>query len=525
MRLLWFMMIVITASIQAQPGARWLRFCDKQTQASFQSLAWEDAPMRTDLLDSLQQHGWIVRNQYRWENLVSAVPGPGSTLPNCVEDRGPVAKGRKSVPPQIVASRKFSPTAVAGINPVTLALQKIWDAMGIESVRQTLLQRRESAGNGVTIAVIDGRFALQHQALQGVNFSDSWDFVDSTPNPWDSLKNGSFSEIHGASTAGLIGSHWDGLPGIAPGANFLLYRAEDDASESAREEDNLAAALVRAVDHGAQVISISLGYRFYDDYDTIGFEPWLKFDGKTLVASRAATAAARHGALVVVASGNDARVGSRSIGSPADADSVLVVGAMSDNRKACNFSSWGPTADGRPKPEVAAFGCYVPVAGAAGVQNIDVQGAGTSFATPLVAGLAVLARQLLPGISAWRLLNLIKASGDRASAPDSVLGTGLPDLRKMFPDLTRVRSMALPPHWAPALEPLVFQSSSAQGGGNLEVVIASLNGRVLFRRSGPYQTGSVLWDPSGSNSPRPGMLVVSWWGDYGKGSQTVLVLP
>lgn len=506
---------------------RWLRLCDKAVDAVPGTIAWEDAPLRRDLLDELKSRGWTLRREYRWENLVSAVPTEGATLPACVVDAGAVGRGGWKKPAQTIAARRAD---IAGVDPATQALKKIWDAMGIESVRQILLQRRKPAGEGVTVAVIDAPFAREHKVLRDAQIGDSWDFVNDSPDPWDSLKNGRFQDIHGAAVAGVIASRWDGLPGIAPYARFLLYRAEDEQSETTVEEDNLAAAIVRAVDNGAHIITTSLGYRFIDANNTNTMHPWAEYDGRTLVATRAATAAARRDVLVLVAAGNEGGMGGRSIGSPADADSVLVVGGIKESGDACWFSSWGPTADGRPKPDVSAFACDVPIAGGQAIDNVELNGSGTSFATPLVAGLAALARQLEPGVSASTLRAQIQASARLSTsassgARDSIRGYGLPDLRRMFPDLSRIRALALPAFWRPAQEPLVFQTSSAQGGGRLDLKLATPDGRIVFSRSGTYQTGAVVWDPTTTGTPRPGMLLASWSGDYGSGGQTILVLP
>jgi hypothetical protein len=306
----------------------------------------------------------------------------------------------------------------------------------------------------------------------------------------------------------------------------MLYRAEDNATETTLEEDNLAAALVRAVDSGAQIISVSLGYRFIYEHDTTAFHPWSDYDGRTLVASLAALGAARRNVLVVVAAGNDGEFGTRSIGSPADADSILVVGAIDDTHKPCGFSSWGPTADGRQKPDVVAFGCFVPVAGSQGTNGIDLQGNGTSFSTPLVAGLATLALQLEPGVSAMRLLAQIKASGLSSASPSPVVGYGLPDLRKIEDVnviLSRAKSQRLPTIWNPRASPLLFRINSAQGGGKLELSLSTPAGRILFRRSGPYQIGASLWSPVGQSAPRQGILLARWTGDYGTGSQVIVI--
>ncbi len=510
---------------------RWLRLCDKAVDAHPGTIAWEDAPLRRDLLDELKSRGWTLRREYRWENLVSAVPNPGATLPACVVDAGPVGRGGRK-DPKPVAARSAD---VAGVDPATQALKKIWDAMGIESARQILQDQGKRFGKGVTVAVIDAPFAHEHEVLKGAQIGDSWDFVRDSPDPWDSLQlqNGRFKDIHGAAVAGLIASRWEGLPGIAPDARFLLYRAEDAQSETTVEEDNLAAAIVRAVDHGANIITTSLGYRFVDASNTQTLHPWSEYDGKSLIASRAATTAARHGVLVLVAAGNEGGMGGHSIGSPADADSVLVVGAIKESGEACWFSSWGPTADGRLKPDVSAFGCDVPIAGRDGIDNIELNGSGTSFATPLVAGLATLAWQLHrenllgsagpvdPSRIAMWLLDEIKRSGSLLTQ-DSVRGYGLPDLRRRF---LRPEVKSSPLKWKQQEQVLVFSSSSAQSGGVLNLTLATLEGKVLLHRTGPYEYRSILWRPQGSAALRPLVLVARWSGDYGSGGQTILVLP
>lgn len=505
---------------------RWLRLCDKAVDAVPGSIAWEDAPLRRDLLDDLKSRGWTLRREYRWENLVSAVPGPGATLPACVVDAGPVGRAVGRKPVADVAARRGG---IAGVDRVSLALTKIWVAMGIENARNFLQRQGKPLGRGVTVAVIDALFARDHKVLKNVQIGDSWDFVRDSPDPWeDSLPNGRFQEIHGAAVAGLIASRWEGLRGIAPDARFLLYRAEDAQSETTVEEDNLAAAIVRAVDNGADIITTSLGYRFLDASNTQTMHPWTDYDGKTLVATRAATAAARRDVLVLVAAGNEGRMGGHSIGSPADADSVLVVGAIDESLEACWFSSWGPTADGRPKPDVSAFGCDVPVAGRDGVESVELNGSGTSFATPLVTGLAVLAWQLDTSLTAMDMLAGIKKSGHLAMEPDpvrkSVRGFGLPDLRRMFPQqLLGLR--AAPLEWKQEKKELRFNTPQAQSGGMLNFTLATLEGKVLLHRTGAYENRSVLWQHQGSAARRPLVLVARWSGDYGSGGQTILILP
>lgn len=498
------------------PESRWVRLCDKGPHAPPPGTrAWEDAPVRPDLLDSLRARGFAVKNIYAWENLAAVVPpASGAALPACVEDAGPVAKAIRDKPSTVAARSRGS----TGVNEYTLALDKIWKAMGIEAGRGAIRTNGWTPGAGVVVAVMDGRFVRDHQVLHGIRVADDSDFVGHVASVWDTTPS-DWPDIHGTGTAGLIASSWEDAPGIAPGATFLLYRTEDESSETSVEEDNLAAALVRAASKGADVVSVSLGYRFVDDANTVLLHPASEYDGHTLVATRAVNACVRRGILVVVSVGNEAHAG---IGSPADADSVLSVGAIDANGRACTFSSWGLTASGRPKPEVSAFGCPVPVAGGSWFDQMQMEN-GTSFAAPVVAGLAVLAHQLNPGLRGWELRQRIIASSSLAAAPDSVRGSGIPNLVALIPGLGAGRG-ASPVTWSASDRTLRFHASSALPGGRFGIEISSLQGRRVFRTEGHWYD-APLWQPSQVSTPREPILVARWWGDYGEGTTRLLNLP
>jgi subtilisin family serine protease len=507
--------ILLAAGLVVGSGPRWLRFPDKGPREPTKgSRAWQDAPMREDLLDSLRRIGWKIRSQYKWENMVSAEePSNGSRLPAGVVDAGPVAVAHRPATPVLVAPRAAPRTA--NVDEYTILLARIWAKLGIDEAQKYLVK----PGRGITIAFMDGYFQPGHPVLSGANIADAYDFVDPGDSPWDATGK---ADLHGTQTSGLVASPWSLLPGIAPYARFLLYRTENDTSETSAEEDNLAAAFVRADSMGAQVISTSLGYRYATLNDDSVLHPWSDFDGRTLVASRAAATAARRGIVVVVAAGNEASiVGGRSIGSPADADSILTVGAVDTAGARCGFSSWGPTYDGRIKPDVVAAGCYDPIAGPG--PGYRTYGSGTSFATPLVAGMAVLARQLAPGLTGQEIVEAFRSSGTLANHPDSTMGWGVPNLLKMY----GLRKSALSPlrlfrsasgtGWM-----LKFEASSALTDSHLGVELRDSQGRLLFRWEGRWLAGKS-WTPA---LPRgTGILVANWWGDFGQGASKFLVAP
>jgi hypothetical protein len=151
-------------------------------------------------------------------------------------------------------------------------------------------------------------------------------------------------------------------------------------------------------------------------------------DGKSTLISKMANTAATKGILVVNAAGNDGDNEWNRIGAPADADSILSVGGIDPNTDyKISFSSVGPTADFRPKPNVSAYGKVV-VVGEKGIQEAF----GTSFASPLVAGFAACAKQIYPNYNATQLKKSIEKSGHLYPYYDYAHGYGIPQASKLL---------------------------------------------------------------------------------------------
>lgn len=517
---------ILVAAGLAVAGPRWLRLPDKGPgEPPRGTRAWQDAPMRADLLDSLRKTGWKIRSQYKWGNMVSAEEPPiGKRLPAGVVDAGPVAVSRRN-PTPVVAAPRAAPRAQS-VDEYTILLRKIWNTLGIEAAHTYLSAVGKRPGSGVTIAFIDGYFRPDDSVLSGADIGDAYDYVGPDTLPWDSK---GLHDLHGTQTSGMVASSWGKLPGVAPAARFLFYRVQvESPDDTIVEEDHLAQAIVRAADHGAKVISISLGFRWVDPGNQTAMYPWSAFDGRSIPGSIAAAQAASRGIVVVASSGNEGgSVGAQSIGSPADADSILTVGAVDTSGNRCGFSSWGPAADGRIKPDVVAPGCYDPVAGPA--PDLRTLGAGTSYAAPLVAGMAALALQMAPGLKGNDLVLALRASGTLRSAPDGKMGWGIPSLARvgmLEPILSKKASNSrFPSVWSPSKGPLVFSASSAQTEGFLGVELRDVQGAIKYRWEGKWTLGSSIWNPSSRAAPRQGLLVARWWGDYGTDAATIYVAP
>ena len=213
--------------------------------------------------------------------------------------------------------------------------------------------------------------------------------------------------------------------GSCPKAQYLLLRTEDVRSEQIIEEYMWGLGAEYADSCGADVFSSSVGYTTFDD--PAQNHAYNELDGNTNIVTRMADKAASKGILVVTSAGNDGASNWKFIGSPGDGDSVFTVGAINLQREIAGFSSFGPTADGRVKPDAVSVGVATALIGTN--QNI-INANGTSFATPNIAGLISCLWQLFPELNNQELMQLVRASSDRYLSPDPQYGYGIPDMAK-----------------------------------------------------------------------------------------------
>ena len=277
-------------------------------------------------------------------------------------------------------------------------------------------------GQNMLIAVLDNGFSNGNN----VNFLkpmydekrliDSHDFVARDGNVYN---DGS----HGLNVLSTMAAYVPStMIGVAFKSSFALYRTENDLEESPYEEITWLLAAERADSIGADIINSSLGYRtFAREFNTPAYNyTRAQMDGKTTIISRAARYATRTGMLVVNAAGNE---GSTGLSAPADVDSVLTVGGTALDLSPFTSTSVGPNALNQLKPDVSAVGhgaVIGTVSGGVGTSN------GTSFASPLIAGLSAILWQSYPRLTAQQLIYVLKKSGHQATNPDNILGYGVP---------------------------------------------------------------------------------------------------
>lgn len=248
---------------------------------------------------------------------------------------------------------------------------------------------------------------------------------DRTDDQWSMLRFSPFrTGSHGTFVLSCMAAESEHLHGAASGASYVLIRTEEEMTEGPKELDNYISGVELADSLGADIITTSLGYFGFDD--TTHFPcKYAMMDGHYHRASRAATIAARKGLLVCNAMGNEGNKAFHYLSMPADADSIVSVGAIDAKGVPCAFSSYGPTADGRIKPEVVNMGATVQAYDPSG-QLTAVNG--TSFATPLTAGLLATVWSAMPEKSAMQMRDLLIRSASQYLTPTHPqMGYGIPD--------------------------------------------------------------------------------------------------
>lgn len=290
-------------------------------------------------------------------------------------------------------------------------------------------------GEGMLVAMIDAGF-YHYKSLP---VFDSLNANNQVMDTYDFVKNQeSVNEEseHGMFCLSVMASNLPGqFIGTSPKALFLLYRSEDAGQESPMEEQNWIAAMERADSAGADITTTSLGYY---DFDNPQFNYSYKdLNGKTSMIAKAATLAARKGIILLASAGNEGLKDWKYITTPADADSILSVGAVDASGIPGNFSSYGPTADGRVAPTVASVGVSTYISSPGGPLT---QGNGTSFSAPNLAGLVACLWQAFPEFTNMEIIGVIKQSSSSFQNPDNRIGYGIPNFRLAFENLEKQRN-------------------------------------------------------------------------------------
>jgi len=399
----------------------------------FPLVDYRDIPVHAPYLDALAREGLAPYGASRWMNAVAArIPparlGAIAALP-FVTHMSPVTRATRAgeTPP----AGNATPAATARLEGVRASYGLT--LAQLSQIAIPALHDSGYTGAGVLVCVIDDGFNYyqRQEALraQPIAAGRTRDFVEGDTSVQDTT---TFSGLqHGSWTFGVLGGNKPGTYlGAAYGASYALARTEVDFFERKIEMVYWQQAAEWADSLGADLISSSLAYRDFDPPDTT--YTYAQMDGHTTTVTQAAEIAASKGILVVNAVGNDGATPYGKLLAPSDVngDSLIAVGAVDASGQVANFSSRGPSGDGRIKPDLVALGVNNPVVNVAHATPFDpglyTANSGTSFSTPLVAGLAACLLQARPRLTPVEIIRLLRTTASQAVDPDNSTGYGLP---------------------------------------------------------------------------------------------------
>ena len=437
-----FSTLVLTAQ-DAAPNSYWVQLKDKKgtpykisQPEAFLSQRSIDRRMRqhilideTDLpvsrvyLDSLKNRGLEIVHTSKWLN-GATVRTADTTLIKKIATLPFVTMVQLTKPANVLKSfsNKFSDEVLnTEYDPENYgnALDQLSQLNG------QYLHRQGFRGKGIQIAILDAGFLNANiiEAFDSLRNSNrilgTRDFVDPTSDIYT-------QNYHGMSVLSCMGGNIPGsLVGTAPDASFYLIRSEDVATEYLIEEDNWVAAAEYADSLGVDVINSSLGYSQFND--SLMNHSYADLNGKTTRVTQGANMAFQKGILVFSSAGNEGSKSWKRIIAPSDGENVIGVAAVDKDGLRASFSSVGPAFGGAVKPNVAAMGSGTTLALSNGTIGYA---SGTSFSSPVLAGMGACLLQANPYAGAKLAKLAIEQSASQYSNPDSLIGFGIPDFEK-----------------------------------------------------------------------------------------------
>ncbi|WP_299061140.1 S8 family serine peptidase [uncultured Polaribacter sp.] len=472
-KLLLFFFLIPFFQAKAQQEDAWIYLKDKPNKTTFLNnpltmLSQRALDRRAKLNISLDSIDVPVDNSYynqikntpnitvlaksKWLNAIHILAEVGviNNLTSTFSFIDHIEFANKSLPTNVNLKSKYKVTTSNHLNKLnqTITSFNYGDADNqIKMLKGNYLHEQGFTGKGQVIAVIDGGFANVNTlaAFQRIRDNNQilggYDFVNKSDDFYRIITNteGKIINNHGTNVLSTIGAYIENtFVGTAPDASFYLFVTEDVTREVPLEESLWVAAAEKADSLGVDVINTSLGYTTFDNSNYN--YTYQDMDGKTTFISRGAEIGASRGLLLVNAAGNSGNSDWKYIGAPADAPSVISVGAVNALEEIAAFSSFGPTSDGRIKPEILAQGRNVIAINHN--TNLTYTTNGTSFSSPIIAGLVACLNQIehpllkslnLPDHNLNQLLKqAIYQSADNFSSPTAQYGYGIPDFENAY---------------------------------------------------------------------------------------------
>jgi hypothetical protein len=507
--LLFDLLIGLLLSGQNLPNTYWVKLIDKKgtpfqinhpeaflSQRSIDRRLKQQIPIdETDLpvspvyLDSLKKLGLHVVHTSKWLNGATVTTADTSLIKFVAEL--PFVQSVQLTKPAIItksARSKFNePETNSDILPADYGNAYIQ----LNQLNGQYLHDKGFRGKGVQIAVLDVGFWHVNQfaafdSLRNANrILGTRDFVDPKLDVYQ-------QHSHGMSVLSCMGGNVPGmLIGTSPDASFYLFCSEDDASEYPVEEDNWVAAAELADSLGVDVINSSLGYYQFDDPKLS--HPYSDMNGHTTRVTQGANMAFQKGILVFTSAGNEGNNTWKHIIAPSDGENVIGVGAVDKNGVRAAFSSVGPAFGGAIKPNVAAMGLYATLVVSDGTIGTA---SGTSFSSPVLAGMGACLLQANPDATVRQLKLAIEQSASMYLTPDSLLGYGIPDFQKADQILknTGVKTLSVVSSWCVSPNPfsdyIILRNLNPGNVDNCLISICDLQGACLWQSN--FKTEEVI---------------------------------
>jgi hypothetical protein len=341
-------------------------------------------------------------------------------------------------------------------------------------------------GQGKVIAVLDAGFQNADvtpvfDSLRANNqILGTRDFVNPGGNVYQ-------EHWHGGAVLSTMGGNIPGqLIGTAPKASYWLIRTEDAATENIVEEYNWVVGAEMADSVGADVINSSLGYSTFDN-------DWMDhtcadMNGYTNPSTRGANTAANKGIALSISAGNEGGTSWTCVSSPSDALYALSIAATDSSGNRAYFSSTGIDTGNYVKPNIASDGWNAWVAYPDGTLGY---GSGTSFASPINAGMMACLWQAEPDVNQSQLQLAIERSASQYTHPDSLLGYGIPDYSKaLVLAQVGVKSEASFRVYPNPFKDAFTISFDSNLSGNLEISLISITGDLILKTKKMIFTGA-----------------------------------
>jgi len=461
-----------------------------------------DLPVSPVYLDTLKKRGLEIHHTSKWLNGIT-VKTADAPLMQKIAALPFVASVQLTRPASVLksAKNKFNEDEIqASIDPATYgnALTQLTQLNG------QYLHNQGFRGKGIQIAVLDAGFwhVNEIEAFDTLRLNKrilgTRDFVDPNADFYQ-------QHTHGMSVLACMGGNLPGkLVGTAPDASYYLIRTEKDPTEYLVEEDNWVVGAELADSVGVDVVNSSLGYSEFDD--PAMNHSYSDLNGKKTRITQAANMAFSKGILVFNSAGNE---GAGGINAPADGENVIAVAAVSKDGVRAAFSSVGPAFGGAIKPNVAAMGGNTYLITSSGVSGYS---SGTSFSSPVLAGMGACLLQANPGANVKQVKMAIEQSAHQYTKPDSLLGYGIPDFEKADKYLKANLSKHLEKETAwevwpnPFTDYLIVRNTEPDSAADCLVGIYNLQGVCLWQST--FQNAEQILLNNLSNLPQ-GFLIMT----------------